>query len=141
MISAFDFAGFGPPRSQRSGCFCFSNCVAQAWFAQATCLTCSANVRAFANAPCVGLNVHLSSGIASARRVKSFSTLFQIRLMESGTVLDCGRFSCAFAREVMTKAEASKRCAFFRMAAPERDGPWRSGPEGRIVLAEVYRVC
>src|SRR5215470_3013085 len=115
MISAFDFAGFGPPASQCSGCSCFRICVAHASFAQATCLICSANVRAFVNAPCVGLNVHLSSGMASARRVKSFSTLFQMKLMESGTVLDCVCFSCARAEEAASKADATKRSRVFRM--------------------------
>src|SRR5215472_11619464 len=86
MISALVFAGLGPPRSQRAGGFSPAICLAQASLAQATCFTCSAKLRTFVNSPCVGLKLHLSSGIASASEVKSFSTLFQIRLMESGTV-------------------------------------------------------
>ena len=42
------FAGFGPPLSQASGGFWPSSSAANAKFAQATCLTCSANVRTWA---------------------------------------------------------------------------------------------
>ena len=60
-ISSFVFAGLGPPVSQRSGGVFFSF-VEEGEFPQATCFTCSPNVRASLKAPSVGLNAVLVGG-------------------------------------------------------------------------------
>src|SRR5262245_54249233 len=95
MISALVLAGFGPPKSQRSGGFSPDICFPQASLAQATCFTCSPNVRTPLNSPWVGLKFHLSSGMASANAMKSCEMSFQIKLMESGIVLGSGGRCCA----------------------------------------------
>src|SRR5215469_6238561 len=114
-ISALVLAGLGPPRSQRAGGFSPPICLAQASLAQATCFTCSAKVRTPLNSPCAGLKLHLSSGMASASDVKSCSTLFQIKLMESGTVFGgSGRcWPMAMAEPTRKTLETKRRCSFF----------------------------
>src|SRR5215472_10381831 len=112
MISALVFAGLGPPRSQRAGGFSPPICLAQASLAQATCFTCSAKVRTSLNSPCVGLKLHLSSGMASASEVKSFSTLFQMRLMESDTVLGGSGLCWPFATVEPTSRMPAERRRF-----------------------------
>jgi hypothetical protein len=57
----------------------------------------SANVRTPVNSPCVGLKFHFSSGIASAKAMKSCSMSFQTKLMEPATVLRSGGRCCAIA--------------------------------------------
>src|SRR5216684_1353266 len=103
-ISAFVLAGFGPPMSHRDGGFSPAICFAHASLAHATCFTCSPNVRTSLNSPCVGLKLHLSSGIASARAAKSCSMSFQMKLIESGIVLSCGGSCCAIAVVELTSS-------------------------------------
>src|SRR5215471_4379478 len=95
MISALDLAGLGPPRSQRAGGVSPVICFAQASLAQATCFTCSPKVRTSLNSPCVGLKLHLSSGMAWANEVKSCSIVFQIELIESGMLFGGAGRDCA----------------------------------------------
>src|SRR5215472_10475386 len=109
-ISALVLAGLGPPRSQRAGGFSPMICLAQASLAHATCFTCSANERTPLNSPWVGLNDHLSSGMASARPVKSFSMLFQIKLIESGMFFGkAGRCCVVPAAGFMSSAAAMSK--------------------------------
>src|SRR3984893_14725309 len=118
-ISAFVLAGLGPPMPHRAGGFLATICFAQASLAQATCFTCSPNVRTSLNSPCVGLKLHRSSGIASARAVKSFSMSFQMKLIESGMVLSCGWRCCAKAvSELANSTPVSKAPKRFLISPP-----------------------
>src|SRR5262249_45056276 len=106
-----------PPRSQRPGGFSPVICLAQASLAQATCFTCSPNERTPLNSPCDGLNDHLSSGMASARAVKSFSMLFQIKLIESGMFFGSAGRCCAIpATGFMSSAAPTSTIEKFFMA-------------------------
>src|SRR5215467_14302993 len=119
MISALDLAGFGPPRSHLAGVFSPDICFAQASLPHATCFTCSAKERTFLNSPWVGLKLHLSSGMASARVVKSCSMSFQMKLIESGIFLiSSGRF-CACAAAEHTNRTVIKVCKRYVMVPPD----------------------